>query len=193
MFLNGNYDENDLKDFGFKSLGKNILISKSCTIVGQENIEIGDNVKIDSYCILIASKGNIEINSNIHIGAYSALFSSQTIVMEDFSAISQGVKIYTASDDYSGNSLTNPTILDKYKDIIEGDVILKKHTIVGANSIILPNVVLGIGVAVGALSLVTKNLKEWNIYSGVPARKIMFRSKELLSIEQLYKKENNAN
>lgn len=186
MFLNGNYNENDLKDYGFKSIGKNVSISKSCTIVGQENIEIGDNVKIDSYCILIATKGDITIGSNVHVGAYTALFASKKIILSDFCGLSQGVRIYTASDDYSGNSLTNPTIPEKYKDVIKGNVILKKHVIVGANSVILPNVILDEGVAIGALSLVTKSLKEWNIYSGNPARKVMIRSKKILSLEKLY-------
>lgn len=51
---------------------------------------------------------------------------------------------------------------------------------VGAGTTIMPNVTIETGVAVGAMSFVNKNLQEWTIYGGIPARKIKERKRGLL-------------
>lgn len=176
------YTEHDLKDEGFKSLGRNIRIAKNCIIVGIENITIGDNVRIDDYCSLIAT-GAITLGSYIHIGSYCYLAGGEGIVMEDFSGISQGVRIYTCTDDYTGKYLTNPTVPSKYKGITRGAVTLEKHVIIGSGTVILPKVTCGEGVSVGAMSLVTKSLEGWGVYFGCPVRRLKSRSKRLLEFE----------
>jgi galactoside O-acetyltransferase/dTDP-4-amino-4,6-dideoxygalactose transaminase len=82
--------------------------------------------------------------------------------------------------------LTNPTIPDKYKKELKKEVVIKKHTIVGAGSIIMPGVILEEGTSVGALSLVRKKTEEWSVYLGNPAKKIKNRKKDLLELEKLY-------
>ena len=122
-FNQGYYNENDLKDAGFKKLGKNVQIAKNCTVVGVENITIGDNVRIDGYCTIIATgEGWLELGSYIHIGSYSLLSAGAGIRMEDFSGLSQGVKIYSKTDDYAGKHLTNSTVPEKYTGVTEGTV-----------------------------------------------------------------------
>ena len=103
------YSGADLKNAGFRKLGKNVSIAKNCTIIGIKNILIGDNVRIDGYCSIIAAgTGYVELGSFIHIGGYCMLSAGDGIVMEDFSGLSQGVRIYSRTDDYSGKFLTNP-------------------------------------------------------------------------------------
>ena len=58
-----------------------------------------------------------------------------------------------------------------------GTVEINQHCIVGANSTILPNVVLNTGSCVGANSLVNSNLTSWKLYAGVPAKIIKERDK----------------
>ena len=62
-------------------------------------------------------------------------------------------------------------------------VTLKRHVIIGANSVILPNLTIGEGTSVGALSLVTKDLDPWGIYAGIPVRRLKDRKRDLLEIE----------
>lgn len=189
MFNPGYYTEVDLKDAGFKSIGKNVSIAKNCTIIGLPNISIGDNVRIDGYCSIIASgAAYLNLGSFIHIGGYCALFAGRGIIMNDFSGLSQGVRIYSATDDYSGQHLTNPTIPEKYLNITKGEVELKKHSIIGSGSVILPRVTIGEGSSVGALSLVNKSLDDWGVYIGSPAKKIKRRSKNLLKLEDQLRK-----
>lgn len=173
--IGGRYrDETELRELGVEC-GSNVMVHEAAILVNADNITLGSNVRIDPFCILSAAGGQITIGSWVHIAAHACIMGGAGVTMEDFSGISQGVKIYSVSDDYSGTSLTNPTVPKEYVRSIRGAVSLGRHAIVGAGSVILPGVSLGEGVAVGALSLVTKNLPEWGVYSGVPARRVKDR------------------
>jgi galactoside O-acetyltransferase len=188
------YSEVDLKDSGFRSIGYNVKIAKNCTIVGLNNISIGNNVIIDSFCTIVA-KGSKEliIGSYVHIGSYCLLSAGDGIEIQDFCGLSQGVKIYSRSDDYSGEYLTNPTIPEKFTGVQGGLVVLKPHVIIGSGSVILPNVEIGEGTSVGALSIVTRNLPAWGVFFGHPLRRLKDRSKHLLVLRDELLKENSKN
>lgn len=186
-FDHGFFTEIDLCNSGFKKLGQNIQIDKTCTIFGLENIEIGDNVRIDAYTSIIAAKGgSLRLGSHIHIGAYCLLSARGGVVLEDFSGLSQGVRIYSCTDDYSGQYLTNSTVPEKYTGVISGPVELGRHVIIGSGTVILPKVTIGEGCSVGALSLVTKSLGEWGVYFGTPVKRLKDRSKNLLIKESAF-------
>lgn len=177
----GYYHEHELISFGFKSIGSNVKIAKNCVIVGVDKITIGNNVIVDAFCSLIVSdQGYLAIGSHVHIGAFAHILAGEGVEIKDFSGLSQGVKIYSKTDDYSGNSLTNPTIPNEYKTFKKGKVIINEHVIIGANSVVLPNTVIGEGVSVGALSLISTNLAPWTMYYGNPLKKLANRSKNLL-------------
>lgn len=174
------YDSEELSVLGFKSLGANVQISKAACIIGSENISIDDNSRIDAFTLLSGSGGHIVIGRNVHIASFVSLIGRGGIVLGDFSGLSHGVRVFSASDDYSGEYMTNPTIEPKFTNIHEGEIRICEHVIIGANTVILPGVEIATGTAVGAQSLVTKSLSQWGIYSGIPARLIKPRSKGLL-------------
>ncbi len=180
----------ELKNMGFKYLGKNVKISTKVSIYMPEEIEIGDYSRIDDFCIL---SGKISIGRNVHITPHCILDAGDTeIILEDFTTIAYRVTIFTRSDDYSGITLTNSTIPIKYRyKTKKGNVILKKHSIVGACSVIFPGVILEEGTAIGAMTLVTKSTEPWGVYAGIPARKINDRKKLLLEQEKEYLKEES--
>ena len=93
----------ELMKIGFKSLGKDVLISRKASIYGAKNISIGSHVRIDDFCIL---SGNITIGDYIHVAAGCYLFGGKSgIEMKDFSALSSRSAVYADTDDYSGNAL----------------------------------------------------------------------------------------
>ena len=148
------YTQEQLLQLGFKSLGENVKISDKASVYDCDNIEIGDNSRIDDFCVV---SGNIKIGNNVHITPMCLIAGGKKgVILEDFVTIAYGVKIFTQSDDYHGDSLTNSTIPERYKKEKKCKVLLKRHSIVGAGSIILPGVVLEVGVSVGAMTLVTK-------------------------------------
>lgn len=185
--MNSFLTEEELKEIGFKSYGENVLVSRKASIYGPSKISIGDNVRIDDFCIL---SGNIEIGNYVHIAAFVALFGGNSgIVFEDFSGISSRSAIYADSDDYTGMAMTNPTIPDKYRNVYGGKVTIGKHVVIGTGCTILPNVTIHEGTSVGSMSLVTKSLEPWGIYVGIPCRKIKDRNKKILELEQNFLKE----
>lgn len=176
----------ELRMLNFGHIGNNVMVASNCTLIGLENIYIGDNVRIDGNTTIAASRGHCRIGRNIHIGGSGHLACTGGLTISDFANLSQGVRIYTISDDYSGEAMTNPTIPSEFTNVTIAPVTLGKHVIVGSGSVVLPGAHLGDGVAVGALSLVNRPLEPWGIYGGIPVRKIKKRSDALLEAEQLY-------
>ncbi|MGN4561553.1 acyltransferase [Bacillus cereus group sp. MYBK5-2] len=188
--MNSFYSQEELSEIGFLSVGGNVLISKKTSIYNPGAISVGNNVRIDDFCIL---SGKITIGSYSNIAAYTALFGGEMgIEMHDFANISSKTIVYAAIDDFSGNTLMGPTIPHQYKNVKAGKVILKKHAIVGAHSIIFPNVVIGEGAAVGAMSMVKESLDDWYMYAGVPVRKIKARKKKIVELENEFLKSINS-
>ncbi|MDD2768303.1 MAG: acyltransferase [Methylococcus sp.] len=173
-----------LEEIGFSELGEDVLISDKASIYNPRGIAIGNHVRIDDFCVLAAGIGGIKIGSFVHIAVGSTLIGACRITLSDFSGLSSRVSIYSSSDDYSGKTLTNPTVPDRYKAVAHEDVFLGRHVIVGSGSVILPGVILEEGVAIGALSLVNKHCEAFGIYAGNPVKRIKARSRLLLDLEQ---------
>ncbi|MDY0331391.1 MAG: acyltransferase [Thiomonas sp.] len=173
----------ELETIGFAKVGKEVRISELARFYGAERIIIGDHVRIDDFCVLSAGTGGIRIGHHVHIAVFSSLIGQGEIALSDFANLSSRVSVYSSNDDYSGASLTNPTVPAKYTDVKHADVRLGRHVIVGSGSVILPGVTIADGVAVGALSLVTQDCSEFGIYAGCPAKRIKERSRALLDLE----------
>lgn len=172
------YSEEELSKLGLRCYGKNVMISRKSSLYSPGKISIGDNVRIDDFCIL---SGNIRLGNCIHIAAYCALFGgAEGIEFRDYSGLSARGVVYAESDDYCGDYITNPTVPKEMRHVISGKVVFCEYSIVGAGCIVLPGCILNEGVAVGAMSLVNKSLDEWGIYAGVPAKRLKDRKKGLL-------------
>lgn len=182
-------NQQQLEQLGFKKLGHNVLISDKASIYNAEKIEIGNNSRIDDFCVL---SGNIKIGNNIHIAALCLIAGGEKgIIIEDFAGIAYNSQVFSQSDDYSGETLTNPTIPQKFKKEIKQSVHIKKHVIIGASSVIFPGVTIETGCSIGAMSLVRKSTKPWGIYTGNPIKRLKHRKQDLLLLEKQYLSEMN--
>lgn len=176
--------EQSLVEMGFKKLGSGVQISDKASIYTPEHIEIGDYTRIDDFCVL---SGKITIGRNVHIAVFCNIAGGELgVCLEDFSGLAYGCHVFSQSDDYSGCTLTNPTVPDIYKKENKARVIIKRHSIIGTCSIITPGVTIEEGTSVGAMSMVTKTTEPWSIYFGIPAKKIKSRKRDLLILEQQY-------
>lgn len=177
----GFYTDEELQALGVQC-GSNVLISRKAAIYCCQ-LEIGEHVRIDDFCVLV---GKIKIGSFVHIAAFGQLSGSSGITIEDFSNVSSRVSLFSQSDDYSGEFMTNPMISDEFTNVTKGKIIIKKHSIIGSGSIILPNITLAEGTAVGALSLINSNTQPWSIYAGIPAKKIKSRKQNPINLEKKF-------
>lgn len=179
--------ETQLQAIGFKKLGKNVKISDKAAIYNPEQIELGDYVRIDDFCVV---SGNIKFGRFIHVTPMCLVAGGLPgIVMEDFCTLAYGVKIFSQSDDYSGKTMVNSNIPKIFKDEKFAPVHLQKQVIIGAGAVIFPGVVVAEGCAVGSMALVVKSTEPWGIYTGIPAARIKERSKELQQLEKQFLEE----
>lgn len=171
-----------LREMGFKRLGTNVKISDRAALHNCDQIEIGDNSRIDDFVVL---SGRISIGSHVHIAVFCNLAGgTEGITMADFSGLAYACQVFSQSDDYSGRSMTNPTVPAKFKRETKRAVSIGRHCIVGTSSVIFPGVCLGEGSSIGAMSMVTKSTAPWGVYFGIPAKKISERRKDLLEHEK---------
>lgn len=186
--MNTFYSDEEISKIGFKHVGKNVKISRYALFFGEENISIGDNSRIDDFCRL---SGNITIGNYVHIAAYAAIFAGDAgVIMEDYSTISSRVIVYAQSDEYLGMGMTNPTIPDKYKQVISKKVNIGKHVVIGAASVILPGVNIAEGTSCGSMSLINKDTEPWYLYYGIPVKKRKERKREVLKQYELFVQNN---
>ncbi len=177
-------NEADLAGFGFKSIGTNVQISSDTRIYGAQNISIGSNIRIDDFCTIVAVNGSIDLGDYVSIMRGCHLSGVFGIEMKAFSHLAGNCLIYSASDDYSGVGITTVTVPREYQRFRGGKVTIGRHAIVGAGSVVLGEADIGDGCAIGAMSLVRKNLDPWGIYYGIPAERKGDRSKDLLKFER---------
>lgn len=137
-------------------IGKNFDIRPNVNLGGTKNIYIGDNVSIRHECSFHASGithktvAKIVIDDDVLFGPNVLI----TVAAHRFDRIDASVKD---------------------QDLILKDVWLKKGAWVGAGSIILPGVTVGEGAVIGAGAVVTKDVPDYAIVAGVPARVIKMR------------------
>ncbi len=170
----------------FASLGENVLISDKASIYGAERITIGSHVRIDDFCVISAGAGGILMGNYIHIAPAANIVGAAAITFDDFSGLSGRVSVYSSSDDYSGATMTNPTVPDRFKAVRDRPVHIGRHVIVGCGSVILPGTHLHEGCAVNALSLVTGKWPPFTIVGGVPAKRLKDRKQDLLELERQF-------
>lgn len=174
---------------GFKKLGENVQISDKASIYNPEMIEIGNNSRIDDFCIV---SGRVRIGSFNHVTPMCLIAGGKPgVFFDDFCTLAYGVKIFSQSDDYSGETLVNSLVNSKYKNEKFEAVYLQKHVVIGAGSTVMPGVTIAEGGSIGAMSLVNKSTKEWGIYVGTPARRLKDRKKDLLCLEKKFLEEFN--
>ena len=171
------YTEDELRSLGLKHFGKNVLISRKCSIYSPETISVGSNVRIDDFCIL---SGNITIGNYCRIAAYCALYGSHGIVMEDCSGMAMRCTVLSASDDYSGDFLVGPVYPEALTNVRGGTVVFRHYSQLGAGCLVFPGVTLGEGAVAGAMTLVNRSLEPWTVNTGIPVSRSRPRRQGLL-------------
>ncbi len=160
----------------FKACGANILISQGCVFRGLESISLGNDVGFGLYNEVYAGSGkgkekisigdNFRSNSNVMINADIG----GEIIIEKNVIIGPNVVIRASNHRFS--RLDIPI---KEQGHNSGRILIREDVWIGANAVILPDVTIGKGAVVAAGAVVTKNVNDYEIVGGVPAKSIGFR------------------
>jgi len=171
---------------GFAHVGKNVSLSTRASLYGISSISIGDNSRIDDFCVLSAGEDGIFIGNYVHVSVFASLIGRGRIELMDFSAVSSRVSVLSSTDDFSGEFMTGPTVPVEYVGVISAPVIVGRHCVVGAGSVLLPGTIMHEGATLGALSLAKGELDSFTLFGGVPARAIKRRKDRLLDLERRF-------
>ncbi|MES2838448.1 MAG: acyltransferase [Bacteroidota bacterium] len=152
-------------------------------IDNKEYLSIGENSLIESTIIFEIESGKISIGDRCYIGQ-STLISINEIEIENDVMVSWGCTI-ADNDAHSINSKerANDVLewkkgidenkIGKYKNwlnVKNKKILIKKNAWIGFNSIILKGVTIGEGAIVAAGSVVTKDVADYTVVAGNPAK-----------------------
>ena len=118
----------------------------------------------------IRSHENIDIGNRVSINHNSELYGGGGISIGDGTMLSYYVTVLSDSRSYMGEE---PLKSEKRKtERIRKKTIIGKDAWLGTKCTIMPGVVIGDHAIVASGAVVTKNVGEWDIVGGNPAKKI---------------------
>jgi acetyltransferase-like isoleucine patch superfamily enzyme len=143
----------------------------------RHNITIGRGSRIDSFVKLEGGLG-LSIGQFVHIASFAHLgIGGGTLRIGDFAAVASGGKIISGSNQVNALSMSAcapPSI----QRVVPSVTTMCAYSCVLAGGIVLPGVTMGEGAVLAAGGVATRNIPEWEIWGGVPAR---FMSKRVVA------------
>jgi len=152
----------------------------------KKRLIIGDGCMLHNDCIFESSEGEIHIGSHTWIGGNTQLISRSKIEIGNYVMISWGVTIY----DHDGNSQNiqhrmidnmfsnwnKSKLLEDFdwNNVKSKPIQVCDYAWIGFNSIILKGVRIGEGAIIGAGSVVTKDIPNYCVAAGNPAKVIRY-------------------
>ncbi|WNS81188.1 acyltransferase [Domibacillus sp. DTU_2020_1001157_1_SI_ALB_TIR_016] len=160
--------EKNKKKYG--SVGKNVILQTTMKNISRpENIYLGDYVSLGSDLVMYATS-----NSRIIIG--------------DGSIIAPRCKLITSNHNYDSKNMKS--IPFDNLNLVQ-DIVIEEGVWIGDSVLVLPGVRIGKGAVIGGGSVVTKDIPEYAIVAGNPAKVLKYRDEyvfnELLSQKKFYR------
>jgi acetyltransferase-like isoleucine patch superfamily enzyme len=177
----------------FKYCGEGLIIGVGVLIDGENLISIGDNVVIDSYCVIATSevligeirerknkfdvlnKGEIFIGDNVHLVQNCILMGHGGIFINRNSTLSAFSKIYSMSNlAYDPENRGKIVSIMPYSQAIFllSQVVLEENVWLGLNSVVMPGVCIGKNSFSVTNSVIITSFEENSYLKGNPAKKI---------------------
>lgn len=170
--------------------GEDVRISPQAVIRYPDLVTIADHVAIDEFTLITTE---LRLGSFVHIASHCSIVGGRRgcLVMEDFSCLAAGCRILCSSD-LGGGYLIGAMVPEEYRNVTFSTIHIGKFAALSTNTIVLPGITIGEGAAVGAGSVVTRDLKPWGHYLGSPARWVTTRPKaEVLSRTEAFLRERD--
>jgi acetyltransferase-like isoleucine patch superfamily enzyme len=166
--VNQSHGTGEFSRDSFSKCGKNVVFERGVLVFHPENIEIGENVYIGHNTILKGYyKNKMVIGDHSWIGQGCFFHSAGGIEIGRAVGIGPMVKIITSQHRPTESDIDIPVLFSPTE---AKKVILKDGCDIGVGSVILPGVTIGEGAIIGAGAVLTKDVPNYEIWAGVPAR-----------------------
>ncbi|PKH67658.1 acetyltransferase [Flavobacterium sp. ALD4] len=142
---------------------KNIQIGDGFTTGFGCRIEVHPQKKTDEKLLIFGK--NIEINDYVHIAAGEKITIGNNVLIASKVFISD-----LNHGNYKGVNQDSPLSTPNSRKLSTNPIIIKDNVWIGEGVCIMPGVTIGLGCVIGALSVVTKNIPDYSIAVGSPAK-----------------------
>lgn len=169
----------------FKKFGIKSSIFKPDILQGVRYIEVGDRVVIQPGLWALALKIDnhnpiLNIGDNVYIGRFLHIVSVRRVIIEKNVLIAD--KVYISDNLHEYKNIHIP--VSQQPVIFKGDVVIKEGAWIGENVSII-GACIGKNSVIAANSVVTKDIPDYSVCAGVPAKvikKYCFERNEWISV-----------
>ena len=154
------------------SIGSGVEIKHHAMLKGK--ITIGDNTNIYPYALLKTRKSEIVIGNNCHVHEFSMLISVGGIKIGNNVRIAHHVSLLATTHQFERTDIP----ISEQGMYSKGGIVIEDDVLIGAGAKVFDGVTIGRGSIVGAGSVVTKDVPQYTIVAGIPAKPIKKRGKE---------------
>ncbi len=163
------WNEEIKKELAF--VGDKVFIGNSTIFTNPIHVFLGSRTRIDPFCLItvgLRTGHNVQICSHAVLGGGS----QHTIEMGDWTFIGYGSKLFTASEDYSGEYGPVNEFWIQGNKINRGNIKFNHHSGVASNVTVMPGVELPEGCLIAAGSFIydSSKLEEWSVMIGGTSR-----------------------
>lgn len=149
--------------------GKNVYIGKHCALKGKSNIVLDDGVTVRPYAQIWPGGGTVRIGRGSEIGERCRISIANSLEIGEKVLLSPNVYITDCDHEYRNIDVPviEQGIVQKGQAVSIGD-----GSYIGINTVIVGNVKIGKHCVIGANSVVTKDVPDYSVAVGIPARVI---------------------
>ena len=156
---------------GFGSFGESSIVEPNLRFNRLKSIKVGSNVFIGSNCWLNVEKRNelfgaILVGDNVSISGYTTISAVRSVIINPDVLIAR----YCYIADHAHRFLNKSTAI-KNQGLNKIDKVqIKEGAWLGQSVVVCPGVTIGKNSVIGANSVVTKNIPDYSVAAGAPAR-----------------------
>lgn len=160
------------------------IIFEPVIITRPEQVTIDDTARIDGF-VKIEGGNGVRIGRQVHIASFAHLnIGGGELVIGDYAAVASGGKVVTGSNKIDAPSCS-AVAPDHMQRIERSKVVIGAYAVLFVNAVVLPGVTIGEGAAIAAGAVVTKDVPAWEVWGGVPAKKIGIRTQRSMMLPTL--------
>lgn len=160
----------------FKEFGKDSLLAPGVKLHRPKYVSVGKGTSIMSHCIIETyptsdDKPDLRIGDNVSIGEYSHITCANKVTIEN--GVLTGRFVLITDNSHGNNTKDNADIAPLARKIhSNGPIYIGENVWIGDKVTILPNVTIGKGCIIAANAVVTKDIPEYSVAAGIPAKVI---------------------
>lgn len=155
-------------------MGKNCFMDYGTSVMGAENVFLGDNVHIDERCSMLCVAGKISVGEFVHVAANCLLQGKGGVEIQDMATISSLCKVYSATNYYKnekGELVSCSAMAPAQEQYVKKfKIVIGENSFIGTGTAVIPYARIGNFAVIGSNGFVSSAIADYSIAVGVPSK-----------------------